>query len=170
VARHERLEAIEKARDAFDHTSQQLHDDEMAAGADSALAKHLTFVVYQQHHTNAANRAAESAASFNEQRLREQQQRSFVSEISMTLDAMESLYRASSEIVGASFRRMGNRKFNSIPQNCRRCFFLVCHPSKSNSNAIYILILGVRLLTNKKTSSICWYELPKKKSVDVSST
>jgi hypothetical protein len=48
ISQHERLEAIDKARDTFDHDIQSVHDDEMSTGADAVLAKHLTFLVY--HH------------------------------------------------------------------------------------------------------------------------
>jgi len=109
ISQHERLEAIDKARDTFDHDIQSVHDDEMSTGADAVLAKHLTFLVY--HH---------------EQLLRQQKKRErgdeelnrnrdissspeFLAllEIGKTCTVMECLYRASSEIVGASFRRMG---------------------------------------------------------------
>ena len=57
----------------------------MANGADAALTKHLTFLVYLSSQSNV----------------------NVLNEISITLEAMESLYRASSHIVGASFKRMG---------------------------------------------------------------
>lgn len=85
ICRHERLEAIQKARETFDHDVQSIHDDEMASGADAALAKHLTFLVYHSRCDNDP----------------------MLSEISLTVDVMEALYRASSEIVEVSFRRMG---------------------------------------------------------------
>lgn len=70
----------------------------MAAGADAALSKHLTFLVFRHEH------------EMQQQSQNSQQNdiKSILSEITTTVDAMESLYRASSEIVGASFRRMGS--------------------------------------------------------------
>lgn len=86
ITPEERLEAIRKAKDTFHHDVQSVHDDEMANGADAALAKHLTFLVY----------------------LSSKSDENLLNEIALTLEAMESLYRASSHIVGASFKRMGN--------------------------------------------------------------
>ncbi|ACI65503.1 predicted protein [Phaeodactylum tricornutum CCAP 1055/1] len=95
IAPAEREEAIQKAREAFDHEVQVLHDDEMASGADSALAKHLTFLVWHQQENN------DHASSSGER------SHALSTEIAMTCEALEGLYRASSSIVGASFERMG---------------------------------------------------------------
>lgn len=91
----ERLEAVQKARDSFHHDVQAVHDEEMGTGADAALTKHLTFLVYHARHLSERNSDTDTDESVR-------------TEICLTLDVLESLYRASSQIVGASFQRMGN--------------------------------------------------------------
>lgn len=86
---------MQKARDSFHHDSQSVHDEEMSTGADAAITKHLTFLVYHSKHLTERNGIVDSAESLR-------------AEICITLEVMESLYRASSQIVGASFQRMGN--------------------------------------------------------------
>lgn len=92
----DRLEAVQKAQNSFNHDVQAVHDDEMMTGADAALTKHLTFLVY--HAKLIGGRCAKSTETEASIRL----------EISLTCDAMESLYRATSNVVGLSFKRMGN--------------------------------------------------------------
>lgn len=89
----ERLEAVQKAKDSFNHNVQAVHDDEMATGADAALTKHLTFLMYRAKKHGADNTETEDS--------------SIRMELSLTCDAMESLFRASSNVVGVSFQRMG---------------------------------------------------------------
>jgi len=93
----ERLEAVQKARDSFHHDSQSVHDEEMSTGADAAITKHLTFLVYHAKLLNERNKSQTDTT-----------QESVRTEICLTLDVLECLYRASSQIVGASFQRMGN--------------------------------------------------------------
>ncbi|GAX26334.1 hypothetical protein FisN_16Lh173 [Fistulifera solaris] len=86
----ERLENIQKAKDAFDHDIQAVHDDEITAGADSALVKHLTFLAF---HTQ--QQSEDLAELF--------------SEITWTCDTLESILRASPESVELCFERMGHQ-------------------------------------------------------------
>lgn len=97
IAPHERLEAIQKTKEAFDHENQRDHDDEIAAGADSVLVKHLAFVLTSTKNNN--NSSTNNNDTQNEMSM---------TELSLTLECLELLYRASSVIVGASFRRMGS--------------------------------------------------------------
>ena len=90
IAPHERLEAIQKTKEAFDHDIQQNHDEEIASGADSVLVKHLAFIM-----TTSKGITDSETGEMT------------MTEISLTLECLELLYRASSVIVGASFRRMG---------------------------------------------------------------
>lgn len=90
IAPQERLEAIHKTKEALDHENQRGHDEEIAAGTDSVLVKHLAFVLT-------------SAQTSNESDGNEM----IMTEISLALECLELLYRASSSIVGASFGRMG---------------------------------------------------------------
>jgi hypothetical protein len=91
IAPYERLEAIQKTKEAFDHDNQRQHDEEIAAGADSVLVKHLAFIL-------TASKANLVENENNEMTM---------TELSLSLECLELLYRASSVIVGASFRRMG---------------------------------------------------------------
>lgn len=85
VTAEERLDAIGKAIDSFQHDLQSVHDAEVAVGADSALCKHLAFLFLLEQHEKSSTR-----------------------EVALTLQAMESVYKASSATVDASFKRMGN--------------------------------------------------------------
>lgn len=84
------MEAIQKTKEAFYHDSQHGHDEEIAAGADSVLVKHLSFIL-----------------TSSKAHLDEDSREMAMTELSLTLECLELLYRASSIIVGASFRRMG---------------------------------------------------------------
>jgi hypothetical protein len=106
ISQQDRLDAIHKARETFCHDAQAVHDDEIAAGADAALTKHLTFLLWHAKHaasTTAAPTpsAAAAAASGTDES-------TFMTELSTTCDAFESVFQASSLSVGGSFRRMGN--------------------------------------------------------------
>jgi hypothetical protein len=90
----DRLEVIHQARISFQHDVQAVHNEEMARGADSALTKHLTYLLY--HFCLA-----------DSERQREPSQKNLRLELSLTCDALESLYRASSEAVALSFQRLG---------------------------------------------------------------
>lgn len=81
ISNTERLEAIEKAKETFQHDLQNIHNDELSSGADAALTKHLTYLVHFQAHRN---------------------------EIALTCHTLESLYRASSNVVGLSYQRLGD--------------------------------------------------------------
>ena len=109
ISQHERLEAIDKARDTFDHDIQSVHDDEMSTGADAVLAKHLTFLVY--HHEQLLRQQKKGQGGDEEldrnRDISSSPEYLALLEIGKTCTVMECLYRASSEIVGASFRRMG---------------------------------------------------------------
>ena len=79
------MDAIQKAIDSFRHDLQSVHDAEVAAGADAALCKHLAFLFLLEQHEDSST-----------------------TEVSLTLQAMESVYKANSSTVDASFKRMGN--------------------------------------------------------------
>jgi len=90
IAPHERLEAIQKTKEALDHENQRGHDEEISSGLDSVLVKHLAFVLTSSKASNDLDGSEMT-----------------MTEISLALECLELLYRASSMIVGASFRRMG---------------------------------------------------------------
>ena len=87
-----RLQAIEKARESFSHDVQAVHDEELEAGADGVLTKHLAFVVWPLLFEAKPMHDLEDV----------------IKELSLILGALESVYRASSEVVGKSFDRVGH--------------------------------------------------------------
>jgi len=97
ISRKERWEAIQKTKEAFSHDIQALHDEELSTGADAALTKHLTFLVWHNKGVVSPQDSSESHDLSD-----------VVAELSMACEALESLFRASSSLVGASFQRMGN--------------------------------------------------------------
>jgi hypothetical protein len=94
VTRTERWQVLQNAKDAFNHNIQASHDDELRAGADAALTKHFAFLIFffKNH----------SPVGDDDDCLL------LLAEISLTMDVLESLYRASSSAVGASFERLGS--------------------------------------------------------------
>jgi hypothetical protein len=115
IAPKDRLEAIQQARFSFQHDVQAVHNDEMASGADAALTKHMTYLIY--HYSNDETRHENPSGGCDKQQQSGHSSRHFDDisnanvnirlELSLTCDAMESLYRASSDVVAQSFRRLG---------------------------------------------------------------
>lgn len=99
ITPEERLEAVQKARDSFRHDVQSMHDDEMAAGADAALTKHLAYLLYMQREWGNSSTQPQDA---------------LMNEMAVTIEALETLYRASSHVVGASFKRMGEELMHLV--------------------------------------------------------
>jgi hypothetical protein len=140
----ERQEAVKKARDSFNHNVEAIHNDEIGSGADAVMVKHLTFLVYhyrllqqqcqrlsadigacattkrkQDHFTIVmpTNTSDTNTTNHYDHSPLHKVNRDLIDlrkEISWTLDAMESMYRASSSIVGASFERMGQEILNLL--------------------------------------------------------
>ena len=88
----ERLDAIQMAISAFDHTDESLHNAEIEAGADIALVKMLVFLEFKTGFRRKPIKADLEAIT---------------REISLTLQALEMIYRASPESVLTSFNRVG---------------------------------------------------------------
>lgn len=99
----DRLEVIHQARITFQHDVQAVHNEEMTRGADSALTKHLTYLLYHYEYC-LSSRDPQQQPTRSSLRL----------ELSLTCDAMESLYRASSEAVALSFQRLGSELCNLL--------------------------------------------------------
>lgn len=78
----------------------------MSTGIDSALTKHLTFLVYQ--HNIQQQQAQQQVSITNHDNDDNHDNSNYYKEISYTLEAMEFLFRASSQIIGISFNRMGH--------------------------------------------------------------
>ena len=92
VSQEERFDAIEKATSSFDHSVQGIHDEEIEAGADVALTKHLVFLEFK---TGFRRKPIQSDIV------------AVTREISLACEALEMVYRASSENVAKSFQRVG---------------------------------------------------------------
>jgi hypothetical protein len=115
----ERLEAIQKTREAFQHDVTSLHDDEIATGADAVLVKHLTFLICHAKHmvkTNVVTSSSTTSRNNNNSTMNNNtntnnnntnNNATSVAELVLTLESLEGLYRASTAMVGASFARMG---------------------------------------------------------------
>lgn len=97
----ERREALDNAIASFDHNIRDLHDREIEVGADVALIKTIVFIVFK--------------AGFCKQHEQRQQQQdkdeetnAIATEIIMALEAIECVYRASSDAVHTSFNKVGS--------------------------------------------------------------
>lgn len=88
----ERLGSIYNAISAFDHDDKELHNREIQAGADIALVKMLAFLEFKTGFRRPPIKVNLDAIT---------------KEISLTCQALEMVYRASSESVEVSFNRVG---------------------------------------------------------------
>jgi len=92
MSMEERLGSIYKAISTFDHEDKDAHNLEVAAGADIALVKMLAFLEFKTGFRRPPIKANLEAIT---------------KEISLTCQALEMMYRASSESVEVSFNRVG---------------------------------------------------------------
>lgn len=92
MSREERLDAIYKAISSLDHDDSELHTLEIEACADIALVKMLAFLEFKT-----GFRRPPIVANID----------AITKEISLTCQALEMVYRASSEAVEKSFKRVG---------------------------------------------------------------
>jgi len=65
VSKHDRREAMYNACAAFDHGVQIAHDDEVRVGADTAIFKHLTFLLYKRSALLLNNKKLDTKKSSN---------------------------------------------------------------------------------------------------------
>lgn len=92
MSMEERLDALYKAISAFDHEDTIAHNLEIEAGADIALVKMLAFLEFKTGFRRPPIQANLEAIT---------------KEISLACQALEMVYRASSESVEVSFNRVG---------------------------------------------------------------
>eukprot|EP00523_Entomoneis_sp_CCMP467_P007038 CAMPEP_0168735736 /NCGR_PEP_ID=MMETSP0724-20121128/9493_1 /TAXON_ID=265536 /ORGANISM="Amphiprora sp., Strain CCMP467" /LENGTH=586 /DNA_ID=CAMNT_0008782901 /DNA_START=130 /DNA_END=1890 /DNA_ORIENTATION=- len=107
IGKGDRLSVIQKTRETFCHDEQPLHDQELNSGADAVMTKHLAFLMY-------------CAADADSDCLDPASTDQITLELSITLEALESVYRASSECVGQSFKRVGNELLNVLLRTLNR--------------------------------------------------
>jgi hypothetical protein len=101
------MEAIRKSVETFEsHESESQHNQEMAAGADAALLKHLVFVLHQQRMNQEYESSNTTRVDFHAIDS-SPNPGSITTETALTVQAMELVYRSSSTMVGASFTRLG---------------------------------------------------------------
>eukprot|EP00339_Tiarina_fusa_P026268 CAMPEP_0117045014 /NCGR_PEP_ID=MMETSP0472-20121206/31164_1 /TAXON_ID=693140 ORGANISM="Tiarina fusus, Strain LIS" /NCGR_SAMPLE_ID=MMETSP0472 /ASSEMBLY_ACC=CAM_ASM_000603 /LENGTH=571 /DNA_ID=CAMNT_0004756899 /DNA_START=149 /DNA_END=1864 /DNA_ORIENTATION=- len=99
MSEEERFDAIQMAISAFDHTDQFTHDAEIEAGADIALVKMLVFLEFKTGFRRKPIKANLEAIT---------------REISLTLQALEMVYRASPEAILTSFKRVGTDLLHNL--------------------------------------------------------
>jgi len=92
MSEQERFDALYKAVNAFDHDNRDVHDDEIKSGVDIALVKFLAFLEFKTGFRRQPYQADIEAIT---------------REICMACQALEMVYRGSSEAVGCSFKRVG---------------------------------------------------------------
>ena len=92
VSAEDRQNAIKMAICSFDHAVQTIHDAEIEAGADIALTKHLAFLEFKLGFRREPITADVNAIN---------------REIAQACQALEMVFRASSEKVAKSFNRVG---------------------------------------------------------------
>lgn len=98
---------IQEARHSFNHEDQSVHNEEIMNYVDKALTKHFTYLLYQ--YSCATTSDTESAQKHFTVNPAISVDGSCILrlELALTCDALESIYRASSEVVGLSFHRLG---------------------------------------------------------------
>jgi len=126
VTAHIRKEAMYNACAAFDHGVEAAHDDEIRVGADTAIFKHLTFLLFrrnmierenqQRAHAKKKLNALEKSLTGDEKDKEHEKSDDesdgdidgIVDEITDTLRALEMVLRASIECIQVSYARIGN--------------------------------------------------------------
>jgi len=112
VGKEDRLQAIQKTRETLAHEDQGLHNEELSSAADAVLTKHLAFLLFCAATTRSEQVPTGQGGSSNVDNI--------TLELSITLESLESVYRASSETVGSSFKRVGTELVHGVLQALNR--------------------------------------------------
>ena len=121
VKHQDRIDAIRVAQQSFDHGIQLTHDREIAAGADVALCKHLSLLLYKaqseemdrERHAAAAATGADSSRTTTPDPVHAindvdpGEGGGVIEEMGSTCEVMEAIYRCSAGTVATSFDRLG---------------------------------------------------------------
>jgi len=125
VNHQDRIKAIRVAQQSFDHGIQLTHDREISAGADIALCKHLSLLLYKaqseemDRERHAAAAAAGGGGGVDSSRtttpdpvnsipdLDPSEGGGVIEEMGSTCEVMEAVYRCSADTVATSFARLG---------------------------------------------------------------
>jgi hypothetical protein len=95
ISDNERLVAVTAASTCFDHELPSVHDEEIDAGADSALCKHLALLLMKHNFVQDPGRGAS------------RMDLKLWKEISVTCSTIEMIYRCELLKLGESFHRVG---------------------------------------------------------------
>ncbi|GFH46902.1 hypothetical protein CTEN210_03376 [Chaetoceros tenuissimus] len=121
VSIHDRKDALYNACAAFDHGVQAAHDDEIKVGADTAIFKHLTYLLYKRAMLPTASKDQDHATKKEDENPNTEQRNdeddreekeigdfdSITEEISNTVKALEMVLRCSPECISVSYQRIG---------------------------------------------------------------
>eukprot|EP00557_Chaetoceros_sp_GSL56_P013060 CAMPEP_0176480944 /NCGR_PEP_ID=MMETSP0200_2-20121128/2551_1 /TAXON_ID=947934 /ORGANISM="Chaetoceros sp., Strain GSL56" /LENGTH=575 /DNA_ID=CAMNT_0017877105 /DNA_START=224 /DNA_END=1951 /DNA_ORIENTATION=- len=118
VLEKDRKEAIYNACAAFDHGVQAAHDDEIRVGADTAIFKHLTFLLYKRNvidgdafvenlHESDDSGSDQQQNSSKVSEETDQNRDAMTEEITSTLEGLEMVLRCSADCVSISYYRIG---------------------------------------------------------------
>jgi hypothetical protein len=111
ITSSERINIIQEARHSFNHEDQSKHNEEIMSNVDKVLAKHLTYLMYQYTNETVGSTCTTFAegSTQNSSTPTDANEKTcnLRLELAITCDALESTYRATSEVVGLSFRRLG---------------------------------------------------------------
>lgn len=98
---------IQETRHALNHEDQSTHNEEIMNNVDRALTKHLTYLLYLYSNVTNQGPDADNNTPNPKTNIATDQSSILRLELALTCDALESIYRATSEVVGLSFRRVG---------------------------------------------------------------
>jgi hypothetical protein len=126
VSEADRKEAMYNACAAFDHGVQAAHDDEIRVGADTAIFKHLTFLLLKrgmiekevdynkrihieidQDHPCETEHNGDTDNTADKTETDENRLDSITEEIACTLQGLEMVLRCSADCISVSFQRIG---------------------------------------------------------------
>lgn len=120
VSIHDRKDVLYNACAAFDHGVQAAHDDEIKVGADTAIFKHLTYLLYKRAMLPTASKDQDHIKRDDDNPNTEQRNYeddrgegeisdfdSITEEISNTIKALEMVLRCSPECISVSYQRIG---------------------------------------------------------------
>lgn len=105
VSRQDCIEALSSSFRVFNHSNEQTHDEEMTSGADAALCRLLSFLLFKEL-VEGEGRLTHAASSTTS----ETQGRRVIrisDEITCTCQIIEMIYRCSKEVLETSFQKVG---------------------------------------------------------------
>ena len=111
---------IQETRHALNHEDQSTHNEEIMNNVDRALTKHLTYLLYLFSNVTNQGPDADNNTPNPKTNIATDQSSILRLELALTCDALESIYRATSEVVGLSFRLFGPKLLSFLISVVRR--------------------------------------------------